>query len=1053
MKRRSTANHQAAGVSVFPFLAVLLCTMGAMIIVLVVIARHVHNKEAELARAAAASPDNELNIKRNELEWRIAELKKSRDGTQKLLSDKQTELSHLEDHARRIKEQLEESAAAREHFSEMAAGDARENEELKQRLSKLRADADRTRAEIDRLNRNGSRGKGDSYAIIPYHGPNETRRRPIYIECRKDGIVLQPEGIVLGEEDFLVDLGPSNPLISALRAARDYYLKKQLAGKGDAGTPYPLLIIRPDGIEYSFVARVAISSWGSDFGYELVGQDWQFEFPPPDPMLTLSMRQAVTEAKNRQALLAQAAPLLLRAQGGGDTFRASRHGGLVQVDGAPSGMGRRSRGRAGRAGRRGGGGFGGAGDDLQPDGATGGGSFASSQQVDGDGPVHSIDGDDNPYASALESAGNSRAPGGTPAAAPMPGGRRYGGGLTGPGDSGSGNSLVAAGSGYAPGSARYGQQPGTAFGPQFGQGSGPGFGWGSGQQRGSGFGPQQGMPSGRSGPPGMGAGGNGIAGNPGGTGGAANNSMVGSQGIGGAANSSLLGSGGIGGAPNSSTVGRGGIGGAPNGLQSGGGGAGGAPNSLLAGSGGIPSASNSGQSGAGGIGGGPGGSVVASGGPGTFPGGNQLAMGGGGPTPSGSGSGSRYDGGGGIGGTQQGGTTANAAALASASGRSPGGTVAGGGNSPQGSGGQASANAVPGNLLAQGGGPGYYPGPAYPSSTAAYQGQAGAPQAATSSRYARTGYSQTATRSTQQSGNGSGNSTSADSGGQGVPTAGGSAGPSSPDGVAGAASVDDSTVISESAGPSTRYGSPGGQVDVGSSTGSKAGSGQASSQGASTGAFNQQGNSGNANTKPISQQFSNSSQSLSGGSSQSSSASSGQPSSSAGGSSSSMQSMQQSGMPSIPNLNFGQQDPQASHKNAGKNRRREKNWANPDASTTNLPIQRPIRIVCDADHLTLLPEGRGKQGMRVIQLKPDTSASVDELVDAVWDRRDSWGSPGKNMYWRPTLVMQVEPGGQRRYTELKDLLANSGFDVHAKPRPQPPVAPRSAGPRRWWGGQ
>ncbi len=151
----------------------------------------------------------------------------------------------------------------------------------------------------------------------------------------------------------------------------------------------------------------------------------------------------------------------------------------------------------------------------------------------------------------------------------------------------------------------------------------------------------------------------------------------------------------------------------------------------------------------------------------------------------------------------------------------------------------------------------------------------------------------------------------------------------------------------------------------------------------------------------------------------------------------------QGGMPS-PNLNFGQDD-QQQQSSSKHHRHREKNWANPDASTANVPIQRPIRIVCDADHLTLLPEGRGKQGMRIIPFKQQTSESIDDLVSAVWDRIDSWGTAGKNMYWRPTLVMEVEPGGQQRYAELQATLANSGFDVHGKPRTRALLGPRRTG--------
>ena len=47
MKRRAASHQQAAGVSLFPFLAVLLCTMGALIVVLVVIARHAHLQVAD----------------------------------------------------------------------------------------------------------------------------------------------------------------------------------------------------------------------------------------------------------------------------------------------------------------------------------------------------------------------------------------------------------------------------------------------------------------------------------------------------------------------------------------------------------------------------------------------------------------------------------------------------------------------------------------------------------------------------------------------------------------------------------------------------------------------------------------------------------------------------------------------------------------------------------------------------------------------------------------------------------------------------------------------
>ena len=135
----------------------------------------------------------------------------------------------------------------------------------------------------------------------------------------------------------------------------------------------------------------------------------------------------------------------------------------------------------------------------------------------------------------------------------------------------------------------------------------------------------------------------------------------------------------------------------------------------------------------------------------------------------------------------------------------------------------------------------------------------------------------------------------------------------------------------------------------------------------------------------------------------------------------------------MPMINMGQSGSQSSPQSVAA-QRGQKNWANPDAGTTSMAIERPIRMVCDSEHLTLLPETGGLRGMKVIRLGPRTETSVDDLVSAVWDRIDSWGVAGHGMYWRPRLQMIVEPGGQRRYTELQALLADSGFDVHGKPR-------------------
>ena len=65
--------------------------------------------------------------------------------------------------------------------------------------------------------RKNAKARAVGYAVVPYEGPNSTHRRPVYIECRGDSIVLQPEGVKITAEDFSGFLGPGNPLASALR--------------------------------------------------------------------------------------------------------------------------------------------------------------------------------------------------------------------------------------------------------------------------------------------------------------------------------------------------------------------------------------------------------------------------------------------------------------------------------------------------------------------------------------------------------------------------------------------------------------------------------------------------------------------------------------------------------------------------------------------------------------------------------------------------------------------------------------------------------------------
>ena len=103
MSRRRGHKGEVA-FQLFSFLDVLLCTIGALIIILTItIHRARANAREEHARQAA--PSTEVLKKQQEAleeaRWRQEQLEKSRAQRQEELQDSRLALSHLEDHIRR----------------------------------------------------------------------------------------------------------------------------------------------------------------------------------------------------------------------------------------------------------------------------------------------------------------------------------------------------------------------------------------------------------------------------------------------------------------------------------------------------------------------------------------------------------------------------------------------------------------------------------------------------------------------------------------------------------------------------------------------------------------------------------------------------------------------------------------------------------------------------------------------------------------------------------------------------------------------------------------
>jgi hypothetical protein len=330
--QRRRAARSGPSISLFPFLAVLICTMGALVPLLLAmtrVARHQAESEA-LAKAAAEAVQHEtkLRTEREDVLWRIEQLKKCRRQTESQLAGARLELGHLEDHSRRLKAQLERYENTVRDLENIENSDRRKQGESEADLQRVRDQIATTQQRVGETRREAA-NRNRSYAVVPYEGPNQTRRRPIYLECCADAVVLQPEGIRLTPADFEGPMGPGNPLAAALRAARERLLNDQQFDP-KAGEPYPMLLVRAEGIGAYYAAREAMKSWGCDFGYELVDDDWKLAYPQPDQRLAETVRQAIDVARQTQARLIAAAPREY-ARRSKPVYSASRNGGFVRV--------------------------------------------------------------------------------------------------------------------------------------------------------------------------------------------------------------------------------------------------------------------------------------------------------------------------------------------------------------------------------------------------------------------------------------------------------------------------------------------------------------------------------------------------------------------------------------------------------------------------------------------------------------------------------------------------------------------------------------------------
>jgi len=301
--------------TLFPFLAVLVCTLGTLILLLAMVAQNAGDAVAaagsatpvdaesatgptaeEIAEAEAlAEASQQIEREIREAAWHRQQTVKMRDAQTADLEARRDRRAHLEDHVRRLRLELQSLSTEVEAAIDQK-GDVAKAQET---LDKLMLEIESEKTAIGNL-QSELQSETPRIVIVPHKGPNGTDRRPVYIECGADGVLIQPGNIRIQQSELVPRNGFPNPLEAALRTIRLHATQTY----GDSIAPYPLLVVRPDGIKSYGVARAAMNNWDDQFGYELVPTEVDLAFPETDPVLSNKVAAVVRETVRQRELLA-----------------------------------------------------------------------------------------------------------------------------------------------------------------------------------------------------------------------------------------------------------------------------------------------------------------------------------------------------------------------------------------------------------------------------------------------------------------------------------------------------------------------------------------------------------------------------------------------------------------------------------------------------------------------------------------------------------------------------------------------------------------------------
>ena len=311
-------------ISLFPFLAVLVCTMGALILLLLVTTRRIRQKQHETTAQLIVSdpaeylPDSttpeagvpgigsiarvEAQTRLARTQYRRAELEQAVNSDQKRnntvlhwLTEHQREVTELQQVLKTVQQKQETTSSGLTAAAHALAELQRQQDSLQRRRNEsagsvgqlsasLRAtesltvaaeqllgerqSALRTLRDLSDHQQDRAADTGVVPTVIEFSNSAGTSKTPVVVELTDHGFIFPATQIKISQNDMEGTSPADNPLLSGVLAIHHERSKNSLTSR-----PYVLLLVRPGGTLGFYAAQQVFQEADIHFGYELVCDD------------------------------------------------------------------------------------------------------------------------------------------------------------------------------------------------------------------------------------------------------------------------------------------------------------------------------------------------------------------------------------------------------------------------------------------------------------------------------------------------------------------------------------------------------------------------------------------------------------------------------------------------------------------------------------------------------------------------------------------------------------------------------------------------------------